>query len=110
MGDEDSRKRKTMRIEDVPESSSSGKDKCKARSVDDLSVPRMESVEEILSVYLFPGKIGMTTNIGAKMEPRIQKHVTECIRRNVDVFCDGKICSSRVSRCLFLPSSLEREL
>lgn len=73
MGDEEPRKRKAMRVEDVPESSSLGKDKGKAISIDGLSVPCMEPVEEILSIELFPGKMGMTTNIGGKMEPEIQR-------------------------------------
>lgn len=54
--------------------------------VDGLPVPRMEQVEEVLSIKLFPGKIGMTTNIEVKMEPEVQRQVTECIRRNTDCF------------------------
>lgn len=67
------RKRKAMKREDAAESNSSEKDKGKAISVDDLLVPYIKLVEEVLSVELFPRKIGMTTNIGAKIEPEVQK-------------------------------------
>lgn len=86
MENEEPRKKKTMRIEVTPKSSGLGKDKGKAILVNGLPVPRMEPGEEVLSVELFPRKTRMVTNIGAKMELEVQRHVTECIRRNTYVF------------------------
>lgn len=86
MGDEEPRKRKTDKIEDALEPSNSGKDKGQTILIDGLPVPRMEPIEEVLSTNLFPEKMGMTTNIGGKIEPEVQRQATKYIRKNVVVF------------------------
>lgn len=49
-------------------------------------MPHMEPVEEFLNIELFLGKTRMTTRIGGRMEPEVHNLVTECVRRNVNIF------------------------
>lgn len=85
MGNEEPlKKKKVMRVEDIPDSNVGEKDKGKTILINSLPVPRMVPVEEVLNIELFPDKTGMTAHVGAKMESGVPELVIECIRRNAD--------------------------
>lgn len=46
----------------------------------------MQPLEEVLSIELFPGKTGFTTEIGTQMPDDVSREIIRCLRRNTNVF------------------------
>lgn len=54
--------------------------------LEEEATPQMQPVEELLSVELFPNRIGFITHIGTQMHDFVTKQLIDYLRQNADIF------------------------